>query len=103
MQYHYSDFTLQLNHLPDGLRTKLPPTDSRFRPDQRALENGDVEQAAQQKELLENRQRETRKHRELNPGNDFVASYFEKVVDPLTQEEAYVYGTKRDYWQDRSK
>jgi len=33
IMYHFSWFTLQLNYLPDSLREKLPPTDSRLRPD----------------------------------------------------------------------
>lgn len=40
-QFYFTDFTLQLNHLTDKLRAKLPPTDSRLRPDQRALEQGE--------------------------------------------------------------
>lgn len=36
---------MQLNELPDWLVPLLPRTDSRFRPDQRALENGNVELA----------------------------------------------------------
>ena len=31
--YQFSYFTLQLNYLSDALREKLPPTDSRLRPD----------------------------------------------------------------------
>ena|ERR1700733_13537956 len=31
--YHFTYFTLQLNHLPETLRPFLPKTDSRFRPD----------------------------------------------------------------------
>jgi len=33
MNYRFVDFALQLNYIPDSLREKLPPTDSRFRPD----------------------------------------------------------------------
>jgi len=33
LQYMFTNFTLQLNHLPDQLKDKLPPTDSRLRPD----------------------------------------------------------------------
>ena len=51
--YQYSLFTLQLNYLPDTLRSKLPPTDSRLRPDQRALECGDTELAVKEKHRLE--------------------------------------------------
>ena len=31
--YNFSTFALQLNYLPESLAAKLPPTDSRFRPD----------------------------------------------------------------------
>jgi hypothetical protein len=39
--------------LPNGLRKYLPPTDSRLRPDQRALEEGDIKLAAAEKQRLE--------------------------------------------------
>jgi hypothetical protein len=51
--YHFTHFSLQLNYLPDSLKDKIPPTDCRFRPDQRALENGDTESASKLKHLLE--------------------------------------------------
>ena len=51
--YHFTKFALQLNYLPDSLKEKLPPTDSRFRPDQRALENGNTELATKEKNRLE--------------------------------------------------
>ena len=40
--YGMSHFHVQLNYLPKRLKGKIAPTDSRFRPDQRALENGDM-------------------------------------------------------------
>ncbi|PRQ49432.1 putative oxysterol-binding protein [Rosa chinensis] len=39
---------------------KLPPTDSRLRPDQRHLENGEYEKANAEKKRLERRQRMVR-------------------------------------------
>ena len=51
--YGMTRFNLQLNYLPSSLKPLLPPTDSRFRPDQRALENGDMELAASEKHRLE--------------------------------------------------
>lgn len=39
------------------LKEKLPPTDSRLRPDQRHLENGEYERANEEKQRLERRQR----------------------------------------------
>ena len=41
--YRMSDIALCLNQIDDELAAKLPPTDSRFRPDMRAMEEGDYE------------------------------------------------------------
>jgi Oxysterol-binding protein len=62
--YYFTYFTLQLNFMPPSLKNNLPPTDSRFRPDQRALENGDLVKAAEEKVRLEEKQRKMRKDRE---------------------------------------
>ncbi len=40
--YGYTNFMIQLNYLPNFLKKVIPPTDTRWRPDQRALENGDM-------------------------------------------------------------
>lgn len=40
------------------MQEKLPPTDSRLRPDQRHLENGEFEMANSEKLRLEQRQRQ---------------------------------------------
>ncbi len=62
--YYFTDFALQLN-LPAELFTGLLPTDSRFRPDQRALENGDIKLATDEKHRVEEKQRKARKDREV--------------------------------------
>jgi oxysterol-binding protein 1 len=41
---------------------KLPPTDSRLRPDQRCLENGEYDKANSEKLRLEQRQRQVVTH-----------------------------------------
>lgn len=51
--YGYSHFSLQLNYLPSWLEKSVAPTDSRRRPDQRALENGDLKLATSEKNRLE--------------------------------------------------
>jgi len=101
MQYFFTNFTLQLNYLPDSLKEKLPPTDSRLRPDQQALERGEMDFATEEKNRLEEKQRSLRKQREENPGSDFVPHYFVKTLDPDSKEEFFKYGGKRDYWTDR--
>ena len=42
-------FVLQLNHLTEGLRRVLPPTDTRLRPDLRLLEQGNLAQVEMQR------------------------------------------------------
>lgn len=98
--YNFTFFTLQLNHLPSSLLPHLPPTDTRIRPDQRALEQGNLRLAADEKLRLEDEQRKTRKEREAR-GEQYEAKYFQEFVDPVTGEVGYKY--VRDYWEDRKK
>nr|CAB3495302.1 unnamed protein product [Digitaria exilis] len=56
-RYNLSSFAITLNELTPELKEKLPPTDSRLRPDQRHLENGEYEKANAEKLRLETRQR----------------------------------------------
>lgn len=52
-QYFFTNFAMQLNNLPEDLKKRLPISDSRLRPDQRALENGEYDLAASEKHRLE--------------------------------------------------
>lgn len=63
-RYNLTRFALTLNELTPGLKEKLPPTDSRLRPDQRCLENGEYEKANSEKLRLEQRQRQARRMQE---------------------------------------
>ncbi|KAK1422162.1 hypothetical protein QVD17_25084 [Tagetes erecta] len=63
-RYNLTRFAIALNELLPGLKEKLPPTDSRLRPDQRCLENGEYERANAEKLRLEQRQRQARKMQE---------------------------------------
>ncbi|CAK9173191.1 unnamed protein product [Ilex paraguariensis] len=60
-RYNLTSFAITLNELTPGLQEKLPPTDSRLRPDQRYLENGEYDKANEEKLRLERRQRMSRK------------------------------------------
>lgn len=60
-RYNLTPFAISLNELTPGLLDKLPPTDSRLRPDQRHLENGEYELANAEKLRLEQLQRQARK------------------------------------------
>ncbi|KAM5302374.1 oxysterol-binding protein-related protein 3 isoform 4-T6 [Glossophaga mutica] len=59
--YGFTQFALELNELDPLLKTLLPPTDTRFRPDQRFLEEGKLEEAETQKQRIEQLQRERRR------------------------------------------
>uniref|UniRef100_A0A673LFR5 Oxysterol-binding protein n=1 Tax=Sinocyclocheilus rhinocerous TaxID=307959 RepID=A0A673LFR5_9TELE len=59
--YGFTQFATELNELEEGLKPLLPLTDTRFRPDQRLLEEGDIAGAEEQKERIEVLQRERRR------------------------------------------
>ncbi len=96
--YCFTQFALQLNNLTSRLRKVLPPTDSRFRPDQRALENGDMERATQEKSRLEEIQRAARQEMDRN-GIVYRPAYFVEHMDETTREITYTSNGR--YWQDR--
>ncbi|VDP95709.1 unnamed protein product [Trichobilharzia regenti] len=54
--YHFSQFAIELNEMEEG----VAPTDSRFRPDQRLMEEGLWDQANDEKRRLEVKQRNKR-------------------------------------------
>ncbi|KAJ2938876.1 hypothetical protein O0L34_g17686 [Tuta absoluta] len=92
LYYGLTRFAMQLNEMEPGLRELLPPTDTRFRPDQRALEEGDVEAAEQYKHSLEQAQRERRRdHPSHQP------AWFRKVTED--GEEMWVF--TGEYWRAR--
>ena len=68
----------------------LAPTDSRFRPDLRAFENGDIDLGADEKQRLEEKQRAKRKDMEKND-ETWVPLYFEEQIDPETGEKSFIF------------
>ncbi|GJP40877.1 hypothetical protein CLOM_g543 [Closterium sp. NIES-68] len=59
-KYGFTPFCITLNEITPDIAPFLPPTDSRFRPDQRALEEGDEARANEEKRRLEGKQRKAR-------------------------------------------
>uniref|UniRef100_A0A0E0D5D1 PH domain-containing protein n=1 Tax=Oryza meridionalis TaxID=40149 RepID=A0A0E0D5D1_9ORYZ len=92
-RYNFTRFAITLNELTAGLKEKLPPTDSRLRPDQRCLENGEYERANAEKLRLEQRQRQARKMQERG----WKPRWFAK--DKATDTYRYLGG----YWESREK
>ncbi|XP_065254673.1 oxysterol-binding protein-related protein 3 [Emys orbicularis] len=78
--YGFTQFALELNELDPQTRPFLPPTDTRFRPDQRFLEEGNIEGAEMQKQRIEQLQRERRKVLEEN-NLEHQPRFFRKSTD----------------------
>nr|XP_023891922.1 oxysterol-binding protein-related protein 1C-like isoform X1 [Quercus suber]XP_023891923.1 oxysterol-binding protein-related protein 1C-like isoform X2 [Quercus suber] len=92
-RYNLTRFGITLNELTSGLKEKLPPTDSRLRPDQKCLENGEYEMANSEKLRLEQRQRQARKMQERG----WKPRWFAK--DKSSNTYCYIGG----YWEAREK
>ncbi|XP_048484012.1 oxysterol-binding protein-related protein 3 [Plutella xylostella] len=94
LYYGFTRFAMELNELEPGMRETLPPTDTRLRPDQRALEEGDVESAERLKHQLEQTQRERRRD---HPAH--TPAWFRKSIE--NGEEMWVYNG--EYWKAREE
>ncbi|XP_053182507.1 oxysterol-binding protein-related protein 3 [Scomber japonicus] len=81
--YGFTKFAIELNELDPSLKLLLPLTDTRLRVDQRLLEEGNLEAAEEQKQRIEQLQRERR--RVLEEGN-------------LTHEPKFFRKSKEDTW-----
>ncbi|CAG0899435.1 unnamed protein product [Cyprideis torosa] len=92
--FNFSYFTLTLNEEPPDGPVKCP-TDSRYRPDIRALESGDLEEAGRLKHLLEEKQREDRKIAKKH-GTKLPLWFSNRPHPLLPQEEDWVFNG--DYW-----
>ncbi|RFU75833.1 oxysterol binding [Trichoderma arundinaceum] len=98
--FNLTPFVLTFNHIDDKLRPWIAPTDSRLRPDQRAMEEGEYDFAATEKNRLEENQRARRRERD-NAGEEFVPAWFSKATCEITGEEYWQFNGK--YWTQREK
>jgi len=90
LYYNFSSFTMGLNEAGQG--GQLAPSDSRNRPDIRALEDGDLDLAAQKKEYLENKQREFRKPFKGKKESEWwTPKWFAPSKHPITNEDDWSY------------
>lgn len=97
--YNFTNFTLRLNELTPELAKGLPRTDSRFRPDVRKLEEGDLDAAANEKQRLEEKQREARARdkRFKDPSADFL--FFRLTTVPQSKDQFWLY--TGGYWENK--
>ncbi|PTB41444.1 uncharacterized protein TrAFT101_009948 [Trichoderma asperellum] len=98
--FNLTPFVLTFNHIDDKLRPWIAPTDSRLRPDQRAMEEGEYDFAATEKNRLEENQRARRRARD-SAGEEFVPAWFTKARCEITGEEFWQFNGK--YWTQREK
>ncbi|CZR59032.1 uncharacterized protein PAC_08924 [Phialocephala subalpina] len=96
----YTPFLAGLNDLSDRLKYFLPPTDTRLRPDQRALENGQHAIADIEKKRLEELQRK-RQLRRSEDGLEYRPRWFSRRKCDVTGD---VYSDfDGEYWREREK
>ncbi|OQN97587.1 hypothetical protein B0A48_16451 [Cryoendolithus antarcticus] len=96
--FNLTPFAVTLNDPAPSLLPFLAPTDSRLRPDQRAMEEGEYDFAAREKNRVEEGQRARRKVRESS-GKEFEARWFHKARHEITGEEYWKFGG--EYWPIR--
>ncbi len=104
--YNFSEFTCSLNEIETG----IAPTDSRLRPDEKAMEDGNFDKANQIKLRLEECQRVRRRKRETEAEEarragrvyeEYSPTWFELTKDENAGNEIYVY--KGGYWEAKEK
>ncbi|XP_075442916.1 oxysterol-binding protein-related protein 3 isoform X3 [Ascaphus truei] len=93
LYYGFTKYALELNEMDPKSKQFLSCTDTRFRPDQRFLEEGNVEGAEMQKQRIEQLQRERRKVLEENH-LEHKPRFFRK-----SSNDSWV--TNGTYWQLR--
>lgn len=109
--FNLTPFVLTFNHIDDNLRQWIAPTDSRLRPDQRAMEDGEYDFAATEKHRLEENQRarrllkdqdqEKEKEKEKDKDKDKGENKGKKKEPRKTKwfEETECERTKQLYWK----
>ncbi|OQE29821.1 hypothetical protein PENSTE_c002G06903 [Penicillium steckii] len=101
--YGLTAFAAALNEVTPIEENHLPSTDSRLRPDQRALEDGDLDRAEEVKVQLEEGQRARRKEMEV-AGEQWIPRWFTKVSDESDGEVNWrLKGGKDGYWDERAR
>uniref|UniRef100_A0A4W4ENQ5 Oxysterol-binding protein n=1 Tax=Electrophorus electricus TaxID=8005 RepID=A0A4W4ENQ5_ELEEL len=97
LYYGFSSFAMEMNELTPDLTPLLPLTDTRLRPDQRLLEEGEVKEADKKKDEVEEKQRARRKLL-AKKGEEHIPRFFRKSVDDAGRE---VWLTNGTYWKLR--
>lgn len=95
--YGFTQFAMELNELDGGEGKLIPKTDTRFRPDQRLLEEGNIDGAETEKQRIEQLQRDRKKQRD-DAKQEYSPRFFKKIITSK-KEEAWVQNGQ--YWKKR--
>uniref|UniRef100_A0A3B3B8Y1 Oxysterol-binding protein n=1 Tax=Oryzias melastigma TaxID=30732 RepID=A0A3B3B8Y1_ORYME len=107
--YYFSSLALTLNEPEEG----VAPTDSRRRPDQRLMEEGQWDEANAEKQRLEEKQRFARREREREAvkavsldeegthQDNYQPLWFKNTEDAVSGETLHVY--KGGYWEAKEQ
>ncbi|CCU81571.1 oxysterol-binding protein 1 [Blumeria hordei DH14] len=102
-KYGLTSFAATLNEITSIEKDRLPITDSRLRPDQRAAEEGNLEEAERLKVILEERQRNRRRQLEER-GEVWIPRWFVRAEGGDGGEEVWkLKSGKEGYWEQRSR
>ncbi|XP_035490947.1 oxysterol-binding protein-related protein 1 isoform X2 [Scophthalmus maximus] len=93
--YAFSSFAMQLNEQEKSMEGVVPLTDSRVRPDIRAMENGDIDLASAEKKRLEEKQRMARKNRTKST-EEWKTRWFQQGPNPHNKCPDWLY--LKGYW-----
>uniref|UniRef100_A0A4W4HAE4 Oxysterol-binding protein n=1 Tax=Electrophorus electricus TaxID=8005 RepID=A0A4W4HAE4_ELEEL len=88
--YNFTSFAMTLNELEPGMEGVIAPTDCRLRPDIRAMENGDIDTACQEKERLEEKQRAARRERAKDE-EEWSTRWFQQGPNSYTRTADWIY------------
>lgn len=94
-QYGFSNFAVELNEITSDIKDSLPPTDSRLRPDQRMVEEGQMDEAEEVKNKLEEKQRGRMSELEST-----LPQYFKKSGSGWEYTGKYSEARKQKKWDD---
>ena len=100
-RYGLTTFAASLNEITQIEASRTAPTDSRLRPDQRAVEEGDFSRAEEWKARLEEGQRARRNVLEKR-GEGWAPRWFERV-EGGEGEDVWVAKGREGYWEERER
>ncbi|XP_071343033.1 oxysterol-binding protein-related protein 1 isoform X2 [Trachinotus anak] len=93
--YSFTSFAMQLNELHKEMEGVIPQTDCRLRPDIRAMENGDIDLASEEKKRLEEKQRAARKNRSKSD-EEWKTRWFQQGQNPHNNSQDWLFSG--GYW-----